>query len=399
MKEEIVKMKVLMLTWEYPPRIVGGISRHVEGLSEALVKRGQEVHIVTPDFPGAPYEENLKGVYVHRVSVEIPAPDFPTWVMLMNHYLAKKAADVAKSIKGFDLVHAHDWLVAMAGIEAKHFLDADLVTTIHSLEFKRVGSISSLYSRMVDSIEWWSTYESKMVIVCSGSMQGDLIYKFNFPEEKIKIIPNSIDNSKFDIYVDIGAVRSRYGIFGGDRLILFLGRLTSQKGCEYLIRAMHLLPSHLNAKLIIVGDGWLRGDLEREVHSSGIGWRVKFTGFLPDSEMVQLLKSADVLVVPSVYEPFGIVALEGMAAGVPVVVSNIDGLSEIIRHDYNGVHVYPRDPSSIAWGIDRVLSDSNFAQHIIKNAKSDIDKNYKWDLIASVTIDVYKKARGESQID
>lgn len=389
-------MKVLMLTWEYPPRIIGGISRHVEGLSEALVRKGLEVHIVTPDFPGAPYEENVKRVHVHRVLVETPAPDFPTWVMLMNHYLAKRAADIANSMKGFDLIHVHDWLVAMAGIEAKHFLNSDLITTLHSLEFKRVGSISSLFSRMVDSIEWWSTYESKMIIVCSGSMKGDLTYKFNVPEEKIKTIPNSIDNSKFDIYVDKGAVRVRHGVYDNEKLILFLGRLTSQKGCEYLIRAMHLLPSHLNAKLIIVGDGYMRGDLEREAYSGGLGWKVKFTGFLPDSEVVQLLKSADVLIVPSVYEPFGIVALEGMAAGVPVIASNVDGLSEIIEHDYNGVHVHPRDPSSIAWGINRVLSDAGYAQWIIKNAKSDINEKYSWDLIASVTIDVYKKAKGQS---
>jgi glycosyltransferase involved in cell wall biosynthesis len=235
-----------------------------------------------------------------------------------------------------------------------------------------------------------------MIIVCSGSMKGDLTYKFNLPEEKMKIIPNSIDNSKFAMHVDKGSVRSRYGVYDNEKLILFLGRLTSQKGCEYLIRAMHLLPSHPNTKLIIVGDGYMRSDLEGEVYGSGLGWRVRFTGFLPDSEVVPLLKSADVLVVPSVYEPFGIVALEGMAAGVPVVASNIDGLHEIIKHDHNGVHVYPRDPSSIAWGINRVLSDSGYAQRIAKNAKSDIDEKYNWDLIASVTIDVYKKAKGES---
>jgi glycosyltransferase involved in cell wall biosynthesis len=159
---------------------------------------------------------------------------------------------------------------------------------------------------------------------------------------------------------------------------------------------MHHLPSHLNAKLVIVGDGYMKNDLEREVFSSGLGLRVKFTGFLPDSEVIQLLKSADVLVVPSIYEPFGIVALEGMAAGVPVVASNVDGLSEIIKHDYNGVHVYPRDPSSIAWGINRVLSDPNYAQWIAKNAKSDVNEKYNWDFVASLTTDVYKKAKGES---
>ncbi|NWG09335.1 MAG: glycosyltransferase family 4 protein [Nitrososphaerales archaeon] len=384
-------MKVLTLTWEYSPRIVGGISRHVEGLSEALVRRGAEVHVVTPDFPGVPYEEIVRGVHIHRVSVETPAPDFTTWVMLMNHYLAKRAADLANSLGGFDLVHAHDWLVTPVGIESKHFLGSDLITTLHSLEFKRVGSISSPFSRMVDSLEWWSTYESRRVIVCSNSMKWDVIHKFSVPEEKIMVIPNSIDTSKFDLHVDRRSVRLRYGVHNGERLVLFLGRLTPQKGCEYLIKAMRLLPSHLNAKLIVVGDGWMRNDLEREAFGSDIGWRVRFTGFLPDGEVVQLLKSADALVVPSVYEPFGMVALEGMAAGAPVVASNVDGLSEVIKHDYNGVLVYSRDPSSIAWGINRVLSDSGYVQWIVGNARTIIHEKYNWDAIASLTIDAYKR--------
>jgi glycosyltransferase involved in cell wall biosynthesis len=139
----------------------------------------------------------------------------------------------------------------------------------------------------------------------------------------------------------------------------------------------------------------MRSDLEHEVFDSGLEWRVSFTGFLPDGELIQFLKSADVLVVPSVYEPFGIVALEGMAAGVPVVVSNVDGLSEVIKHDYNGVYVYPHDSSSIAWGISRVLSDANYAQWLVKNAKSDICEKYNWDFVASITIDAYKKAKGQ----
>ena len=338
---------VLMLTWEYPPRVVGGISRHVEGLSRALVKRGIGVHVVTPEFPNTPFEELKDEVHIHRVAIETPAPSFHSWVMLMNHFFVKRVAQLTSEYR-FDIIHAHDWLTTPSAVELKHLLKAVLIITIHSLEFRRSGGSQGAESRMVESIEWWSTYEATLVIVCSRSTRNDVVERFLVPEDKLCVIPNGIDAKALEGTVDRSWVRARYGIYDDDKLVLFVGRLTDQKGCDYLIKALSMLP--YNVKLIIVGDGWMRELLERDVATLGLSQRVKFAGFLPDHEMMALMKAADVLVVPSVYEPFGMVALEGMASGVPVVASNVDGLSEIISHEDNGISVYPRNPSFYSLG-------------------------------------------------
>ena len=391
---DVGHLRVVMLSWEYPPRIVGGISRHVDGLSKALVKMGVGIHIITNDFPGASSEEIVDEVRVHRVPIEIAAPNFHTWVMLMNHFFAKRLAQLAREYQ-FDVVHAHDWLTTTSAVEAKHYLETPFVATLHSLEFKRSGGIYSVESRMIENVEWWSTYEAGIVIVCSGSMKRDVVERFATPEAKVWVLPNGINPVEFQGALDKGSVRSRYGVFGDDRLVLFVGRLTPQKGCEYLIRALQRLPH--NIKLIIVGDGWMRGSLESEAYTTGQSWRVRFTGFLPDREVISLMKVADVLVVPSVYEPFGVVALEGMAAGAPVVASNVDGLAEVVHHEHNGIIVHPRDPDSIAWGVQRVLSDPGNSTRLVQNAAKDIKERYSWDAVASLTVAAYKRALAEKE--
>jgi glycosyltransferase involved in cell wall biosynthesis len=171
--------------------------------------------------------------------------------------------------------------------------------------------------------------------------------------------------------------------------------LVPQKGIEYLIYAVPLVTRRYpEAKFIIVGDGWYRDHLEWVANSTGQRWRITFTGFISDADLVALNKSADVLVVPSIYEPFGIVALEGMAAGVPVVASQVGGLTEFIEHDKTGVLIYPRNPESIAWGIDHVLSNPSHAQWLVQNAREVVQKAYSWEAIAKKTSKVYKEVTG-----
>ena len=175
-------------------------------------------------------------------------------------------------------------------------------------------------------------------------------------------------------------------------MVLCVGRLVPQKGVEYFIRAIPIIARRFpEAKYIIVGEGWSRDILEAEARASGHANKIRFTGFASDKEVIDLMTSADVLVVPSIYEPFGIVALEGMATGVPVVASQVGGLAEIIDHDRTGVFVYPRSPESIAWGIDKILSDPDHAKWITENAKEKLHKAYSWEAVAMKTVEVYKK--------
>ena len=237
------------------------------------------------------------------------------------------------------------------------------------------------------------TYESKRVIVTSNAMKHEVEGHFHLPNEKIDVIPNAIDASKYNINVNRENVKRRFGIDPGERIVLFVGRLVPQKGVEYLIRAApQIINQHPEARIVIVGDGWSKDHLWNLAASIGYKHKITFLGFLPDQDLIELTLSSDVLVVPSIYEPFGIVALEGMAAGIPVVASNAGGLNEIIEHDRTGFLAYRENPNSIAWGVNKILSDSGYASWLVQNAKRKIQEFYSWDAMAKRTIEVYEKA-------
>jgi glycosyltransferase involved in cell wall biosynthesis len=380
-------MKVCHITWEFPPRVVGGIASHCSDLAKALAHLGHEVYVVTLDFPGAPNYEEVDGVKVYRAPSEIGHPHFLTWTLLFNNSIEKRIADVGVN---FDVLHVHDWLTAPAGIAAKHFMRKPLVVTLHSTEYGR-STLHSVDSFTIDGYEWWATYEASRLIVTTYSMRHEVCGHFHVPWEKVWIIPNAVDAAKFQVNVDRGAVRARYGVGLGEQLVLYVGRLVPQKGVEFLIQAVpKIAAKYHGAKFVIVGEGWLRGHLEYLANVSGQRGRINFTGFIPDSELVALMRSADVLVVPSIYEPFGIVALEGMAAEVPVVASQVGGLAEVVEHDRTGVYVYMRNPDSIAWGVDRVLSNPGHAQWLVKNGKEAVQKVYSWEAVAKKTTELYE---------
>lgn len=383
-----------MVTWEFPPRVVGGIARHCEGLAKALVRKGHEVYVVTLDLPGVPYYEEIEGVKVYRTAVQLGHPEFLTWALLFNHFMEKKMAEVSQKAE-FDIIHVHDWLTAFAGISFKYYLKKPMITTIHATEIGRAQGLHNPSSLAIDGIEWWSTYEASRVIVTSGSMRKEICDHFHLPWEKIEIIPNGIDLAKYNTSVDRWAVRGRYGVSPHEKLVLCVGRLVPQKGIEYLIQAIPMISQRRpETKFIIVGDGWLRDHLEGLAQATGYRWKTIFTGFIPDSEVIALMTSADALIVPSIYEPFGIVALEGMAAGAPVVASQIGGLAEVIEHDRTGILAHSRNPSSIAWGVDHVLSDPDHSKWLVQNAKEMVQKTYSWDAIATKTAKVYEEVTG-----
>jgi glycosyltransferase involved in cell wall biosynthesis len=223
-------------------------------------------------------------------------------------------------------------------------------------------------------------------------MKDEICNHFNLQQSKVEVIPNAIDATQYHTDADRTEVRQRYGVGQNEKLVLCVGRLVPQKGMEYFIRAIPTIDKQFpEAKYVIVGEGWSRDILESEARITGLNNKIRFTGFLSDQAVIDLMTSADVLVVPSIYEPFGIVALEGMATGVPVVASNVGGLSEVIEHDRTGIFVYPRSPESIAWGIERVLSDPDHAKRLAENAKEKLHKAYSWEAVAMKTVEVYKK--------
>ena len=382
----------MMLTWEFPPRIIGGISPHVYHLSKNLAKNGVKVCVVTCDFPGAPQHEVVDGVEVFRIdSYKNPSPDFATWVYLMNVNMQKEAAALVNRLNGrVDIFHAHDWLVANAGIGLKHVFRKPLLATIHSTEVGRRNGLQFDYERMIHETEAWLTYEAWKVICCSNYMVSHVRWAFRLPEDKLVMIPNGVNLQEYTRNKNINFSRFRKKFASPkEKIVLFVGRLVYEKGIHVLINAVPRILEQVNAKFVIVGNGYMKEPLSNLINGMGLTHKVMFTGFVDDETLKNLQRCADVCVVSSLFEPFGIVALEAMAARSPVVVSDTGGLAEIIDHDVTGVKVHPENPDSLAWGITKVLLDEKHANWLTNNAHRKMLEKYDWNKISRQTKDVY----------
>ena len=384
-------MRVLMLSWEYPPRIVGGIARHVEDLSKALVRRGMDVDVVTCASDGAEGVEDDEGVAVFRVPLGSPSPpDFVTWVMQMNLSLLERA--IPQAALGADLVHAHDWVVAYAAKTLKHAFRIPLVATIHATEYGRNWGLHNDLQRYISSVEWWLGFEAWRVICCSDYMRGELSWVFQFPADKVHVIPNGVDPGRFEAPEgahDLAAFRSRWAA-ADEKMIFFIGRLVHEKGVHVLIEAFaKVLAYYDKAKLVVAGKGPADPYLRHLAQSFGIYNRIYFAGFVDDATRNRLYKCADIAVVPSLYEPFGITALEAMACGVPVVVSDTGGLGEVVRHGITGMKALTANPESLADNILTLLGDDKLRERIREAALRDVRERFNWELIADKTKAVY----------
>jgi glycogen(starch) synthase len=394
MKDDLT---VMMLSWEFPPRVIGGISPHVNFLSKSLAKQGVNVYVVTCDFPGAPSHEVIDDVEVYRIdSYKNPAPDFATWVYLMNMNMQKETAAIARKIADkIDVFHSHDWLVANAGIGLKHVFRKPLLVTIHSTEIGRRDGLHTNTEKMIHETEAWLTYEAWRVICCSDYMITHVKWAFGLPSDKLVMVPNGVNTHYYNsIDDDLKTFRDKFAL-PEEKIVLFVGRLVYEKGIHVLINAVPKILEKVNAKFIIVGSGYMKEQLLNIVRSMGLEHKVLFEGFVDEETLLKLQKCADVSVVPSLFEPFGIVALEAMAAKSPVVVSDTGGLSEIIEHNVTGVKVYPNNPDSLAWGITKVLLDDGYRKYIRENAYKTILEKYDWEKIAQQTKNIYEGVLGE----
>ena len=386
-------MKILMLTWEYPPRIVGGIARVVHDLSKRLIKDGHDVTVVTYRDGDTPYFENDKGVKVYRVDNYMIRPNnFIDWIMQLNFNMIAKSSEIIEKEGKFDVIHAHDWLVANAAKVLKHAYDIPLVSTIHATESGRNSGIHDDTQRYINDTEWMLTYESTEVIVNSNFMKGHIQGLFGLPFEKINVIPNGINLTNFNGIERDYEFRRQYAS-DNEKIILYMGRLVYEKGIQHLISAMpKILNGYNDAKLIIAGKGGMTDELKAQAEALGISNKVYFTGYLNAKQVQKMYKCADVAVFPSTYEPFGIVALEGMLSGVPTVVSDVGGLDEIIEHGVDGMKAYCGNPNSIADSVIALLYDHQLASNCSKRAIKKVKEQFNWEKIAQDTHFTYEKA-------
>ena len=386
-------MKILMLTWEYPPRIVGGIARVVHDLSKRLIKDGHEVTVVTYQDGDTPEYENDKGVEVYRVQNYMIHPNnFIDWVMQLNFNMVAKASELIQKNGKFDVIHAHDWLVANAAKTLKTSFDIPVVATIHATEAGRNSGIHDETQRYINDTEWLLTYEATEVIVNSNFMKGHVQGLFGLPFDKINVVSNGINLTNFNGIERDYDFRRQYAM-DNEKIILYMGRLVYEKGVQYLISAMpKILDNYHDAKLVIAGKGGMLDELKQQVDSMGLSNKVYFTGYLNSKQVQKMYKCADIAVFPSTYEPFGIVALEAMLAGVPAVVSDVGGLNEIVDHRENGMKSYAGNSNSIADSVLSLLYDKQLAANVAKKAKTKVKEQFNWNKIAQDTHYVYEKA-------
>ena len=386
-------MKILMLTWEYPPRVVGGISRVVYDLSHRLIKDGHEVTVVTYRDGEVPYYEDDKGVKVYRVDNYMIQPNnFIDWILQLNFNMVAKVNELIAKGEKFDVIHAHDWLVAYAAKTLKNSYDLPLVSTIHATEAGRNSGIHDEVQRYINDIEWMLTYESSEVIVNSKFMKNDLQRLFGLPYEKINVVANGINSTAYSGVEKDYDFRRQYAA-DNEKIILFMGRLVYEKGVQHLISAMpKILENYHDAKLVIAGKGGMLDELKAQVEAMGLGQKVYFTGYLNAKQVSKMYKCADISVFPSTYEPFGIVALEAMLAGVPTVVSDVGGLNEIVEHGVDGMKSYAGNPNSLADSILALLFNPQLCDSIAKKARAKVKNEYSWTKIAQDTHFIYQKA-------
>ncbi|NLE82466.1 MAG: glycosyltransferase family 4 protein [Rhodococcus sp.] len=394
-------MKILIVSWEYPPVVVGGLGRHVHHLATELAAAGNEVVVLSrrPSGTDATTHPTIShfedGVLVVAVA-EDPAhfvfgEDMLAWTLAMGHAMVRAGTALRKPGLGEgwqpDIVHAHDWLVAHPAIALAEFYDVPLVSTLHATEAGRhSGWVSGRINRQVHSVEWWLANESDSLITCSASMKDEVtaLYGPNLPP--VTVIRNGIDLTTW-------SYRERAPRSGPPRL-LYVGRLEYEKGVQDAIAALpRIRRSHPGTTLSIAGEGTQFEWLSELARTHRVARSVTFLGNLDHIELLGWLHGADAIVLPSRYEPFGIIALESAAAGAPLVTSTAGGLGEAVVDGVTGVSFAPGDVAGLTSAVREVLDDPAAATVRAEAARARLTSDFDWHKVADDTSNVYAAAK------
>jgi glycogen(starch) synthase len=375
-------LKIAFFCWEslHSSFKVGGLAPAATHLAEHLAARGHEVHYFTRGAPGDATEIN--DVHYHYC---LPFGDnIVEYCRTMSNMLtdAFRACDTP----AFDILNFHDWHL----VEAMHTLrDRNTVLSFHSTEYGRHGGNFGGWweFKEISGKEWYGGYIAKAVTTVSNSTKTEVMWLYNVPERKVTVVPNGIDPEPFRIRVDPGEVKMQYGIHPLAPLVLFVGRLTYQKGPDLLVQAVPgILAKRWDVQFIFAGTGDMRGYLEGAAH----GLPVQFPGYVSDTEHIRLLNACDLVAIPSRNEPFGLVLTEAWSAERCVVATDVGGLSENIDNYINGIKV-PVRPESIAWGIGHLIDDPAYMQKLGKAGRRKVMEKFRWDVVTERMLGVYRK--------
>lgn len=376
------RQKILMLTWEYPPNVVGGLSRHVNGLAVQLASLGAEVHVITAKNGNLPDDEIKNSVYVHRVQ---PLNDqdsrFLNWIGGLNLAMSARAKVLAEEIN-FTMIHVHDWLVGAAGISLKEELALPLLATIHATEHGRNRGIFNEIQRAIHRQEQNLIQHADQIIVCSTAMREELHSVFSTEYEKMLIIPNGVDFSESK-----QAPGRIYPIWEGKALIFSVGRIVAEKGFETIIEVAEIAKRNAAPLYFVVaGKGPMLEEYRRIIAERELENFISFIGYITDEEKTDYFEACNVAVFPSLYEPFGIVVLEAMTQGKPVVASKVGGMKGIVHHMETGMLAVPGDALHFYEQIDFLIKNPQKAAEIGLQSKKMVKSLYGWKRIATETL-------------
>ena len=386
-------MRVLLISWEYPPIIEGGLARHVRKLSEHLVGEGVEMHVLTRGGGRLPATEERHGVVIHRLA----EPPFPTdvrafvrWVKAMNRDMRRLGDQLADTI-GFDLIHSHDWLVASAADEIARRIRRPWLVTVHATEYGRhQGWVEKYPQSHIHGAERRMVRRADHVITCSRYMASHVSTVFGVSPDRITPIQNGIDPRDLEpVASDLGELRARYAETG-ERLVLLVGRLVYEKGFHLALDALAPVIAKLGGiRFVVAGTGTAEAELRRQARRLGLDRNGVFLGWVGDDMLHSLYRISDLCIVPSIYEPFGLVALEAMASGCLCVVADTGGLREVVPGDGTvGLRFPSRDAAALQEVLERVLTDDDERAQLVAEAREHVLR-FDWGEVARQTLALY----------
>lgn len=384
--------RVLILSWEYPPVVEGGLARHVCKLAENLVAQGTEVHVLTRGDESMEEETVQEGVFVHRVREPARPRDlaeFVTWIEHMNADMLAAGVELGDRYD-FDLVHGHDWLVAVACDHLANRFHRPLVMTIHATEYGRhQGWVEEHPQSWINGVERWITGRADRVITCSHYMRGHVADIFELDESRVTVIPNGIDPLDLQPVDDLEQLRAEFAA-PGEQLVLLVGRLVYEKGFQLALEALPPIIERVgNVRFLVAGSGTHEEELKEQAEQLGLMEHGTFMGWIGDDVLHSLYRIADLCVVPSLYEPFGLVALEAMASGCPCIVADTGGLREVVpAGEKVGLRFNGGDPEHLGVMIERMLTDDELRERLIAEASEHV-LSFDWADVARQTSRLY----------
>lgn len=377
-------MKVFMLSWEFPPKIVGGLGVVVYNIVKHLLRKGVEIKLALPSdpdnkelkdiiFPVFRKMEIKYGVY-ESLLFEEESVEGKSFFDIVELY-AERVAKICRHMD-FDVIHAHDWLTFKAAMKLKKETGKPFIAHVHSTEFDRAGG--KYGNPKVHEIEYYAFHSADKIIAVSKRVKNWIVNEYFVDPQKIEVVYNAIEKIQT-------SEEKRSG-----HVVLYVGRLSLMKGPDYFLRAAKKVLEKEDAYFVIVGQGEMMHQLMEEACALGIADKVLFTGFIDRETLVnQFYKYADVFVMPSISEPFGLTALEAIANKVPVIVSKQSGIAEVVK---NCLKVDFWDVNEMANKIIALLRHKPLKEMIAESSLREIE-NLSWGKQVEDIIKVYKSLK------